>query len=220
MFWLNDFLNNKRILVVGAHTDDIELGCGATVARAVRRGCHVSYLIFSIARASVPMGFPEDALAKEALQAATHMGVKHEDCKIYDLPVREMPSHRQAILEALVQVRDSNWDMILFPSPNDVHQDHSTVGRECLRAFKGNPLLMSYMLPWNQIEGGEESNTFVSVSEEDLTRKIEALGCYKTQFAKGRGYMEPDFIRAWARLRGAQAGLQYAEAFRVWRWRI
>lgn len=205
---------------MGAHTDDIELGCGATVAKAVRLGSHVNYLIFSIARASVPTGFPEDALAKEALQAAAHMGVKHEDCKIYDFPVREMPSHRQAILETLVQVRDSNWDMILFPSPNDVHQDHSTVGRECLRAFKGNRLIMSYMLPWNQIEGGEESNTFVSVSEEDLTRKIEALGCYKTQFAKGRGYMEPDFIRAWARLRGAQAGLQYAEAFRVWRWRI
>ncbi len=217
---LRDSGGKKCILAIGAHTDDIELGCGGSIARAIHSGYSVHYLIFSIARASVPKGFPEDTLAKEALEAAERIGVDTRSCSIHDFPVRKLSSCRQEILEILVKCRASNWNAVLCPSPTDIHQDHSTVGYECLRAFKGNSLLLSYELPWNQIGHGEELNAFAVLSENEIKTKVDALSCFKTQSIKGRGYMEPEFVASWARLRGAQAGAEYAEAFRVWRWRI
>lgn len=140
---------SKRLLAVGAHTDDIELGCGGTIAKALREGWGVYYLIFCIARESVPRGFPEDALRHEALNAAGDMGVDPQRVEILDLPVRHFASRRQAVLEHLISKRDQRFDAVLCPGPCDVHQDHATVYSECTRAFKGVRLMLGHELPWN-----------------------------------------------------------------------
>lgn len=83
---------------------------------------------------------------------------------------------------------------------------------EGLRAFKYQTVL-GYELCWNNT--AFNPNLFVSVSEDQLQMKIDALGHYKSQ--SHRTYMQQDFQRSLATVRGVQCGQQYAEAFEVYR---
>ena len=98
---------------------------------------------------------------------------------------------------------------------HDLHQDHSTIAMEGLRAFKRTTIL-SYELPWNNLNFSTQG--FVIVSEAHLKKKTTALSCYESQHH--RYYMSEEFIKSLAITRGTQIGQKYAEAFEVVRWMI
>jgi LmbE family N-acetylglucosaminyl deacetylase len=104
-------------------------------------------------------------------------------------------------------------DVVLLPSRNDIHQDHSTVTSEGIRAFK-NCSILGYELIWNNLSFA--TDFFCVLSEEDIKKKINALAAYKTQ--EGKSYMSSDFIRSMAVVRGTQINTSFAEAFEVIRW--
>lgn len=204
-------LKNKNITVLAPHTDDGELGCGATIARAVREGAQVSYIAFSTAEASVPEGFPKDQLKVELLQATEILGIPVEHVHIFNYEVRKLNYARQEILEKLIEMRNKLAPEIVFmPSLCDIHQDHSTIAREGLRAFK-NSTILGYELMWNN--RSFNTDCFINVNEEDLQKKIDALSVYKTQ--TGKAYMRQDFIKSLATVRGVQVNTALAEAFEV-----
>jgi len=101
-------------------------------------------------------------------------------------------------------------DMVFMPSTDDLHQDHTTVASEGLRAFK-HTSIYAYEMPWNNIRF--RTTAFVALSEEHMERKICALSHYETQ--RDRPYMDEAFTRGQARTRGVQIGVPYAEAFDV-----
>jgi LmbE family N-acetylglucosaminyl deacetylase len=206
----------RRVLVLAPHTDDGELGCGASIARFIEEGVDVFYAAFSTAEQSLPEGLPPGTLAQELRAATAILGIPHGNVLVYDYEVRKLNYVRQQILECLVQLReDIRPDLVLMPCPHDVHQDHSTLAAEGLRAFKKISLL-GYELPWNTIEFNAQA--FVGVTSTQLEAKVSALGAYGSQ--SGRDYMQVDFIRGWARMRGVQIGAHLAEAFEVIRWVI
>ncbi|HSV55660.1 MAG TPA: PIG-L deacetylase family protein [Magnetospirillaceae bacterium] len=206
--------DNHRILVLAPHTDDGELGCGASIARFVEEGAEVHYVAFSTARESVPEGLPKDILEIEVKEATKRLGILPESLLIYGYTVRKLSYVRQDILEDLVRIRsDLKPDLVLMPSLNDLHQDHSTVAAEALRAFK-NTSILAYELPWNNIDFSTQG--FNVVEGRHVDRKIEALSAYGSQ--KMRKYMDPEYVRGWARTRGVQIGRDFAEAFEVIRW--
>jgi LmbE family N-acetylglucosaminyl deacetylase len=207
-------LENRRILILAPHTDDGELGCGALISKAVRLGSEVFYAAFSTADESVPTRFPSNQLEVEVKHATAALGIPAEKLIIYTHAVRKLNYVRQEILEELILLRDRiKPDLVLLPSRNDIHQDHSTVTAEGIRAFK-NMSILGYELIWNNLSFS--TDCFITVSEQDLEAKIKALSHYNTQ--AGKPYMEPDFIRSLAIIRGTQIGSQYAEAFEVIRW--
>ena len=200
----------SRVLVLCPHVDD-ELGCGGTIWRLVRMGTKVRYLSLSKCEASVPAPWPKDVLVGECMACTKKLGLKPENVRILDYPVRHFPAHRQDILENLVAInRDYAPDLVLMPSFLDTHQDHKTVCQEGFRAFKYSTLL-GYEMPQNLVSF---NNTAFSVlSQEDLDAKIEAVSCYESQ--KFRPYSSPEFITSLARVRGVQCNKLYAEAFEV-----
>jgi N-acetylglucosamine malate deacetylase 1 len=130
-------LTAKRVLVLAPHTDDAELGCGATIARLVGNDCDVFVAAFSTAEASLPPGSPPDQLKLEFFSAMKVLGVPAPNLIVSSFPVRHLAAHRQEVLESLVQLRrDLSPELILLPSGSDVHQDHQVVHMEGLRAFK------------------------------------------------------------------------------------
>ncbi|WP_211236952.1 PIG-L deacetylase family protein [Aneurinibacillus terranovensis] len=203
-----------RILIVAPHTDDGELACGASINKWVNEGKTIYYVAFSAAEDSVPEGFPRDALRKEVLLATCTLGISPQNVRILKYPVRRFPEYRQDILEDLVTIKkELQPNLVLLPSQNDIHQDHQVVTLEGIRAFKTHSVL-GYELPWNQLK---TSNTCFSViTRENLIKKYEALKCYQTQ--QHRPYLKDDFIHGWARMRGTQVGLEYAECFEIIRW--
>jgi N-acetylglucosamine malate deacetylase 1 len=204
----------KKVLVLAPHTDDGELGAGGTIARLIDSGARVTYCAFSTAEESVPAGQPKDILKTEVRAATRALGVQTSDLMIKNYQVRHLSYHRQEILEDLIDLRSKDsFDLILLPSPKDIHQDHSTIAQEGIRAFKGTTIL-GYELIWNNLSF--DTTCFVKLSEEHVSRKVEALKCYASQ--QERDYMSRDFVFSLAKARGIQIGAEYAESFEVLRW--
>jgi N-acetylglucosamine malate deacetylase 1 len=206
----------SKVLVLAPHTDDGELGAGATIAKLIEQGVSVYYAAFSTAGESVPKGLPKDILKTEVKAATKKLGIAEENLIIYDYQVRKLNYVRQEILESLIQLRDSiNPDLVFLPSLHDIHQDHITIAQEGLRAFK-NKIILGYELIWNNLTFNTQC--FVKLEERHVQRKAIALKEYQSQ--KGREYMTEEFIFSLAKTRGVQAGVSYAEAFEIIRFII
>lgn len=211
------FEQKRTILVLGPHTDDGELGCGGLMAKRTRMGHNVVYAVFSSCRRSVPDGLDRDVLRGEVRRAVEMLGMDPERQLILkDYEVRTFPQFRQEILEDMIRLRSEiKPDLVLCPSLNDVHQDHATICREAIRAFKKQSILC-YEEPWNNITFS--THVFESLSEEDLETKMKALSAYESQ--RHRTYFQEDVMRSLAVMRGAQLEGGYAEAFEVVRWML
>ncbi len=201
----------KNVLILAPHTDDGELGVGGTINKLINLGSKVTYVAFSIAEESVPDGFPKDVLMHEVAKATVKLGIRKENLIIFKFPVRKLNYHRQEILEKLIELRrKEKYDLILIPSLHDVHQDHSTIAEEGIRAFKQNNI-WSYELLWNNFNFNTCS--FVTLDEENVQSKVDALKEYKSQGF--RDYMSEEFIYSHCRTRGVQIGVKFAEVFEV-----
>ena len=140
-----------KILVLGPHTDDGELGCGGSMARFLEEGSEVHYAAFSSCEQSVPEHLPSNILETEWQNAMTVLGIPERQRHLFHYEVRKFSIARQEILEDLIKFRDElKPDLVLLPSLQDLHQDHSTIAEEGLRAFKGTSML-GYEIPWNNL---------------------------------------------------------------------
>ena len=208
--------NKKRVLVLAPHTDDGEFGCGGTIAKFIEEGHDVMYAAFSACQQSVLPQFPSDILITEVKAATKVLGINSENLLLFDYDVRTFGYRRQDILDDLIRIRqDFNPQLIFMPDLADVHQDHSTVATEGLRAFKFASIL-SYELPWNNLSF--TTSSFVHLDETHVQTKVNALKEYQSQ--AHRPYSDEDFLRSVARTRGVQIGTKYAEAFNIVRWII
>ncbi len=203
--------NYKNVLVLAPHTDDGELGCGGYISRLLEEGAEVYYAAFSTAKESVPMGYDSNILKTEVRAATSVLGIDAKNLFVYDFQVRKLNYVRQEILEELISLRKKiNFDLVLMPSLNDLHQDHKTVAEEGLRAFKQTNILC-YELIWNNLSFNTQC--FVKLQQQHIEQKVRALQEYKSQSA--RDYMSKEFIFALAKTRGVQIGCDYAEAYEV-----
>ena len=207
-------LNPQVILILAPHTDDAELGAGASLAKWITSGREVHYATFSHCAHSLPRDQPADILVHECRAATAELGLPSSHLHFFDFEVRRFPQHRQEILEALVRLnKQLSPGMVVFPAFADVHQDHGTIHAEALRAFK-NAKQLGYELPWNNTRFFP--TYFESVNEKALQTKMSALKQYRSQ--AHRNYMNEAFIRSLAVVRGVQAGVPLAEAFELYKW--
>ena len=201
----------QTVYILAPHTDDGELGAGGTISKLIEMGADVYYFAFSTAETSVPEGFPKDILKTEVINATTKLGIKKDNVIIYNYEVRKLNYARQEILEDLIKHRNQlRPDLVLMPSLNDIHQDHSTIAQEGLRAFK-NTTILGYELIWNNLHF--DTTSFVKLDKKHIQAKSDALKEYKSQGI--RDYMSEEFIFSLAKIRGVQIGTQYAESFEV-----
>lgn len=206
----------KTILVLAPHTDDGELGCGATISKLIEQGAEVFYAAFSICEESVPDGFPRNILETEVKNATSKLGIKPINLIIKKYPVRKFPEFRQDILEDLVQLeKEIRPDIVFMPSSFDIHQDHNTIFLEGRRAFKYYSIL-GYEFMWGNF--AFNTTCFYVVNEAHIDSKIEALGEYESQ--QHRFYSKEKLVKGLANFRGLQISEEYAEAFEIIRWII
>ncbi len=204
-----------RILVLSPHADDAELGAGASISRFIREGNEVSVYLL-VTKEKFPENFPIEDRIDEFEKSMKVLGVDSYEMENY--PVRELYRYRQEILEKFVGLRDKlQPELVFIPSLSDVHQDHQVVALEGYRAFNRRAKLLSYELPWNTSKFAP--NYFISVEEEDIQRKINALEKYESQKLLNRRYINSEFLKSQTIFRGVQCDCRYAEAFEVMFWR-
>jgi LmbE family N-acetylglucosaminyl deacetylase len=200
--------------MLSPHTDDVELGCGGTIARFVEDGeMEIHVAVFSTAEESLPKNFRKDALRQEFLRSMEILGIPKKWLTIHDYVVRKLSYRRQDVLEEAIEMRKSvDPDLVFLPSSQDLHQDHQTVYNEGLRAFK-SVTMWGYELPWNTI--AFPARGFVTLEERHIRKKWEAMQAYKSQLSIGRPYFTFDYVKGLATVRGIQVNSKYAEAFEV-----
>jgi len=200
-------LKSNTILVIGAHPDDIELGCGGTVRVASKLGKKVIAVFMSKGEHS---GNPE-IRPKESTAALTMLGAK--EVHFGDFPDTEIPCSSKAIdfLEAFYIAHKP--ETILTHTVNDIHQDHRQVGWASISAFRNAPQLLAYETP--RVTPSFSPTYFVDISD-CVDDKWTALKCHLSQ--KTKRYITYESMVNLASFRGSQVSLPAAEAFEVVRY--
>ncbi len=212
-------INNERILILSPHTDDAELGCGASIVKFLKQKNEILWVVFSTAEDSLPEDMPKNILVEEFKSVYKSLGLKDENVNIHNFKVRHLPYYRQEVLEELYKIKKNfKPNLVIGPSLSDYHQDHKTVADEMIRAFKSDSSIITYEQPWNQINF--KTQFFIKLTEDEIQSKINMLNLYKSQISLKRFYFSDDFIRGLALTRGAQINNKYAEAFEVVRWQM
>lgn len=196
-----------KLLCLGAHADDIEIGCGGTVLRLAAEvpELAVRWVVFSA----------DDARAAEARASAASFLQDVRESRVEVLGFRDgyFPFQGTEIKDAFeVLKRDFEPSLILTHWRGDAHQDHRLVSELTQNTFR-NHFILEYEIPKYDADLGNP-NFFVPLTRDELQRKIAALRQYfPTQH--GRGWFTDDTFQAMARIRGigcrAPEGL--AEAF-------
>jgi N-acetylglucosamine malate deacetylase 1 len=208
---------NNKILILSPHSDDAELGCGGSIIRFIEQKRQIFWVVFSTAEESLPDGMPKDTLKNEFLAVAEKLSLDKDRIMVNNFKVRYLHEKRQEVLELLIKIRnDFNPGLVIGPSLNDFHQDHTIVANEMVRAFKSTSSIISYELPWNHVNFNTQF--FTRLTKDQIIKKIELLKLYKSQFDKNRSYFSCEFVEGLARTRGVQVNSEFAEAFEVIRW--
>jgi LmbE family N-acetylglucosaminyl deacetylase len=198
----------QKVCFIGAHPDDIELGCGALIAHITP---YAEVLTITL---SDNQKNPELVnVVDEHYRSMLTLGVPRENIIVGTFETRRFPHARQEILEYLIDVNRAHHPEIVFVHTRaDIHQDHATVTEEALRAFRGTSVLGFDVL---RSSYGFFPNFLVEVSEEDVEKKIKALAEYKTYTNKY--YFDEKITRATLIRHGALAERPYAEGFDILR---
>ena len=198
----------KRVLFLGAHPDDIEIGCGALLHNIVNQ---TEILCVTL---SDNQKNPDLKNVKwEHYQAMAVLGIPGEKIVFGPFTTRVFPDARQEILEYFLQLRRNfNPDLIFVHSKQDIHQDHLTMTEEALRAFRGITVLGFDVV---RSSYGFFPHFLVEVTEEDVNKKIEALSKYETY--RDRYYFNSEVTRSIMVRHGALAECPFAEGFDILR---
>jgi LmbE family N-acetylglucosaminyl deacetylase len=191
----------KSVLAVGAHPDDIELGCGATLLAHAAAGDVVTMLVLTGGESGPGAGerHSEQRAAARTLGATLRWGGLR-DCAVVSDTVTI------GIVESVVA--DTQADLVYVHAPEDSHQDHRATAAATLSAARRLSRVLHYQSPSTLAFA---PTVFVDVTAY-LSGKLAALGAHGSQ-VEYSAMVEPDAVQASARHWGAQARIGYAEAF-------
>lgn len=196
----------KVILAVGAHPDDIELGCGATIAKHLERGDSVFVMI--ITNGEWGNHQPD---REECLNSLRTLGIKGSHIIFGNFPDGNVSDKRETVSFIEGQINRLKIERVYTHFPKDRHQDHRNCSYAVSSAARKVPEILLFQGYSSDISF--EPHYFVGVSEEHLKKKLDALTCYKSQMQKGCVNLK--WMKTLAELNGLSCRRRYAEAFAV-----
>jgi LmbE family N-acetylglucosaminyl deacetylase len=216
------------LLIIAPHSDDDVIGCGGLIAKAKDIGAKVSVVLVSVAdihfyhqHGIVP--------AKERLRefeaAMNFLNVDETVVLFRGFEQRLDTVPKRDLVTAFDEcLNKSNATHVFIPYPS-FHQDHQVVFDTAYASLRPSPdsaypsVVVCYEYPqafWsprNEVNGG---TLFVDI-EKYIDTKIDALCLHKSQLRQDAHLFSPESVRLWAQVRGRQAGLRYAEMFKILR---
>lgn len=204
---LGAFAHGGVVLCIGAHCDDIEIGCGGTLLRLLdaNPALEVHYLVLC-----------SDALRKrEALDAARRLlgDAAEKRVRVHAFRDGFLPWSGGEVKECFEALKRSvTPDLILTHMRGDLHQDHRLASEVTWNTFRDHCIL-EYEIPKYDGDFGSP-NVLIALDEETAERKIDAvMNHFPSQHE--RAWFDPDLFRAVLRLRGMEANApeRFAEGF-------
>ena len=218
----------KKHLFVVAHPDDEILGAGAFIYEAAKKGDEIAVAVLNTCDTT---RYKDDyAKIKEDL-SLSHSVIGVKKCYLFQYADSNFhnENHRQMVRDIESVIRDFEPDNIFTQSPGDINTDHYWTAASCMEAFrlwqrgreKIKPINGLYLMEvqsstdWalNPAINVFKPNTYVEVSSEAVYAKIEALLVYENVIRPSPHPRSEEALVSLPILRGAQAGVPYAEAF-------
>lgn len=196
-----------RVLAIGAHSDDAEIGCGGTVLKLVRDGA-ISAICWVVLTGESTRADEARASAEAMLEGAPETLILQRDFRDGFLP------YQGADVKGFFEdvKRDFSPDLILTHQRHDLHQDHRTACELTWNTFRDH-FILEYEVPKYDGDMGQP-NVFVTLEDDICKRKIEHLmRHFGTQ--AGKRWFKDDLFSGLMRLRGMECNspTSFAEAF-------
>jgi LmbE family N-acetylglucosaminyl deacetylase len=195
-----------QILAIGAHPDDIEIGCGGTLAKFAAKG-HAVYLFIA---SDGSAGGPANLRRKEQQDSAAILGVT----KVFwgNLTDTEIRIDKATIMSIEHTIHLIQPDMIFVNYPDDTHQDHRHIAADTISATRYVRNVLFYETPTTQ---NFQPNVFVDIGQTFLDYKIRALKAHASQINRTNiaNLSILQVAESSANFRGVQARVPFAEAF-------
>lgn len=196
-----------NILCLGAHCDDIEIGCGGTLLKMIEDydKIRIFWMVFS----------SNETRKKEAVSSADQFldKVQNKDVKILDFKDGFLPSVWSDVKQRFENFKNEfSPDIIFTHYRDDLHQDHRTINELTWNTFR-NHLIFEYEIPKYDGDLGNP-NFFVPLDADHVKQKKEIiLNCFKSQLNKQ--WLDDTLLTSLLRIRGVECASEskYAEAF-------
>ncbi len=203
-----------EILCLGAHSDDLEIGCGGTMLSLLdgHPGANVHWRVFS----------GRDGRAREAEAGAAFFlhAAKEKDIRVFTFRDGYFPAERSEIKDEFEALKETlSPDLILTHFRDDLHQDHRVLNELTWNTWR-NHLILEYEIPKFDGDLGQP-NCYVSLEKELVDRKLDGLmATFASQ--RNRAWFDPELFRGLLRIRGMEAASPsgYAEAFHARKFRV
>ena len=200
-----------KILAIGAHFDDVEIGCGGMLLKRVDQGDSVTILTITHSEYSVPnnnLSRSAEIAKEEARKAADMIGAELI-CVDKDPLVL---SHNEKLVYEIESVIETNKpDMVLAHWGGDFHSDHAAVSLCSIRAARRVNNILLYRSNWYHTETLFNGNHYVDISGY-VERKLEMIKIFKSVL-KQVNYSWIEFIHKQNQYEGSKIGVNAAECF-------
>jgi LmbE family N-acetylglucosaminyl deacetylase len=221
-------MENKKILCIGAHFDDIEIGAGGFIAREKQNGSKIKLVVvgdgeyYSLSGKNMRT---RDIALKEGLSAGQELGVEQSNIICLDYREGSIPYNNEIVKRIEQIIKEFKPNFIITHWYHDTHQDHINVSSAVVSAVVSAARYHNNILMWEPIfPSGRHSpipfvpQFFVDISNV-IEQKINSLESHSSQVEKFKENGVPwvKGIIARAQYRGFECQSAYAEAFYVYR---
>ncbi len=194
-----------KILCLGAHSDDIEIGCGGTLLKMFSNYTitQVEWVVFAT----------NEIRKKEATNSAnTYLkNINNKNISVLNFRDGFLPYHAIEVKEEFEKIKKQiDPDIVFTHYRNDRHQDHRLINELAWNTFR-NHVILEYEIPkWDGDIGNP--NFYVNLDKDIIDKKNQLLrDCFLTQTSKH--WFDDETFTALPRIRGMEAACRYAEAF-------
>ncbi len=200
-------VEKRNILFVGAHPDDIEIGCGGTISKHIERGDSVFIMVMSKGEKG-----NHSSKLSEFRHSLKLLGVKKDNIIIGNFRDGYIKDNLYTVNFIEGKIIEFDIDRVYTHCCSDRHQDHRNCSYAVSAAARRRVKeILLFQGPSTKVNF--EPHYFIGLSEKDFEKKIDAIKCYKTQIEKGT--LDIEVIKATARLHGFGHNTSYAEAFEI-----
>jgi N-acetylglucosamine malate deacetylase 1 len=202
-----------KVLAIGAHFDDVELGCGGTLLRHAKNGDDIYIVVVTDSGyESKTKNSSRDPVQakKEGMRSARYLHAKLTCCN--KKPTVLIPTEK-LVLEIEQIVNAIKPDCVYTHQPDDCHADHAAVGYVSMRACRKCDKVLTYRSNWYIMDKTQDDNYYVNISEY-INEKVKLLNFFESEM-KNVNYSWIDFVKKQNSAAGAKVTVAYAETFHL-----
>jgi len=200
-----------KILAIGTHFDDVELGCGGTLLKHRDKGDEIYIIVVTHSGYKSPnkrFNRKPELAKEEGEKSAAFLRAKLICCA--KEPLVLIPTEK-LVLDIEKIVNSINPKRVYTHQPNDSHADHAAVGYISLRACRKCDEVILYRSNWYIMDSAPDDNYYVDISDH-IDQKVQLLRLFESEM-KNSDYAWIDFVKKQNSAAGAKVGVDYAETF-------